>query len=82
MQEKFIIEKIKFLTEWFKLLFALLILLLGGLATIFATGTFLKNTFDLSLLKGGLLFAFILFVIVLIIGKKINFYINKLKDHE
>ena len=80
MQEKFIIEKIKFLTEWFKLLFTMLILLSGGLAALVAKGTFLNNIFELNLLKGGFLFVLVLFLIILNVAKKINFYINKLKN--
>jgi len=80
MQEKYLVEKIKFLTEWFKLLFTLFILLSGGLAALFATGTFLNNTFDLNLLKGGLLFAFTLILFITFLIKRINFYINKLKE--
>ena len=82
MQEKYLIEKIKFLTEWFKLLFAMFILLSGGLATFFAKGTFVENIFEYNLLKVGVLFAFALLLLIAILAKKINFYINKLKNYE
>ena len=79
MQEKFLTEKIKFLTERFKLLFAMLILLGGGLAALFARRTFLKDNFDFYLLTGGILFALSLLLLIVIIGRNINNYINKLK---
>ena len=79
MREKFLIEKIKFLTECFKLLFAVLILLSGGLATLVAKGTFLENTIEISLLKVGIISVGILFLINTILVIIINIYIKKLK---
>ena len=80
MREKFLIEKIKFLTECFKLLFAVLILLSGGLATLVAKGTFLENTFEFNLLKVGTSIAIVLFLIIAILAVKINAYIKQLKE--
>jgi len=80
MQEKFLTEKIKFLTEWFRLLFAMLILLSGGLATVVAKGTFLENTFEFNLLKVGTSIAIVLFLIIAILAVKINAYIKQLKE--
>jgi len=79
MQDKFLTEKIKLLTELLRGFFALFILDITGMATILIRQKFLTNIFEYNLLVWVIICIFVIFAIMIIIYKKINHHIKRLK---
>ena len=80
MQEKFLIEKIKLLTELLRGFFALFILDITGVGTMLIRQKFLTNNFEYNLLVWAILFFTVIFVILIIIFIAINWKIKSLKQ--
>jgi len=90
MKEKFLIERIKLLTEWLRGFFTLFIIIGTGVATLWIRKSFITYNSDGSMLFNynidyytmmlGAIFVIIIFIIIVIINKKISRNINKLKQ--
>jgi len=80
IQEKFLTEKIKLLTEWLRGFFYLFILDITGIATLLVRQKILTNDFEYYLLIAAAIGIIIIFTIMIIINKRLNKNINLLKQ--
>jgi len=90
MREKFLQEKIKLLTEWLRGFYGLFILISSGLATLYAKKIFLVYKSDLetilnfhiinNIMIAGAILAAIIFVLILVVNKRIKQVIKKLNQ--
>lgn len=90
MDKDFLKEKIKLQTEWLRGFYGLFILICSGLATLYVKRIFLTYEIDVKtilnfdiinnlMIAGGILAA-IIFVLILIVNKRINRVIKKLNQ--
>jgi len=79
MNEKFLTEKIKFNTEIVKILWAIIILLTGSLATIFINPV---NIQKIIIFITGFLIDCIFAILLIEANKDINRMIDKLEDKQ
>ena len=77
MNEKFLTEKIKFYTEIVKVLWAVIIVLTGGLSTIFIN---MDNPQKIILFVFGLCLECIFIILLIEANKEVNCMINKLEE--
>jgi len=80
MQEKFLTEKIKLLTELLRGFFALFILDITGIATILIRQKFLTDKFEYNLFVWVIIIAVVIFVIMIYFYLLINRQIKLLKQ--
>jgi len=91
MDNDFLKEKIKLLTEWLRGLYGLFILVSSGAATVYVKIIFLTYNMDykIILLKyyiiiytifSAIVFDVFIFILILIINRKIGWFIRKLKQ--
>ena len=73
-------EKIKLNTEWLRGFFVLLVLDTTAIATLIGKQTFFKNNFEYGLLILTFSIDLIIFVILIIVNKRINKLIKSLKQ--
>lgn len=79
MEMEFVKEKIKLNTEWLRGLFALFVLIGSGVAALFVSESFYTNDFHKGIIFFGFCIDILLFIIILVINRRINRLINKLK---